>query len=216
MESLRTSIGLRLHAAHEILTLVSEQPMGSDGVSKTLKGLLFVVLYGIHEFTISESCRRLNQEFNSRRLSPKNIHPDLRSLVSNPIFESIVDSGRNKKAWEARLRLIEHFESNEPSTIHENIVPNDGSQFRPSQIDLMWRVFNLSGPSFGEERLRGHVTELVENRNRIAHGLSSPDEVGSRYTRNDILKRVTDTESVCVHILNAVSTYFQQPNAFRL
>lgn len=93
--------------------------------------------------------------------------------------------------------------------------PKDGTHFRPSQLETIWNLFGIPGSIVPDPRLLGHIGELVEARNRIAHGSDAAESVGGRFTFPDMDKRIDDTEIVCTHIVATVTSYASSVTAFR-
>ena len=135
-------------------------------------------------------------------------------MALDPEFMSVID-GSPKKTWEGRSTLLRKVGSNSTVAIKEGLFPKNGTQFRPAQLETIWNLFGLPGTIVPTPRLRGHIEEMVESRNRIAHGNDAPDAVGSRFTVADVEKRINDTEAVCTHIMTSVSGYAANTNAFQ-
>ena len=91
------------------------------------------------------------------------------------------------------------------------MFPKDGSQFRMSQLETLWSLFGLPAPVLPVGRLIGRVGEMIDNRNRIAHGEDTAEDVGRRYTIAEIRDRVDDTEALCSHLNTAIAAYLRTP-----
>ena len=50
----------------------------------------------------------------------------------------------------------------------------------------------------------------MDNRNKIAHGNVSPDEVGKAQSYMDMQRRTNEVEEICKHIIESFSKYIQQ------
>lgn len=211
----------RISTARALLRIVKEReapvaegvPASGDDASRSLKGLLFIHMYGVYEYVVCECVRALIVSVNSRGLQCQAARTELLSMALHPGFSSIIDGGL-QKTWASRTRLLKDARSSAPVEIHEGLFPKDGSHFRPDQLELVWEIFGMPRPVVPEPKHLGHITLLVEERNRIAHGKESPDSVGRRYDAAELEKRVGFTEAVCSHILACARRHTGDPKAF--
>ena len=132
------------------------------------------------------------------------------TLVLDGAFTSVAASGRGK-SWEKRLDLVANFESTAPLVSLDNTTfPTDGSHYRVKQLQTIWGVFGLDVPVLPEPRLIGRIEELVENRNAIAHGRRTPEEVGGRYSASEMDKTITDIEGVGTYVVTAMEAHYKR------
>jgi hypothetical protein len=78
---------------------------------------------------------------------------------------------------------------------------DNGSQFRKEQLEVIWQVFGLTSSVVPDGRLYPLIGELVEHRHAIAHGRNTPEETGRRLSKEDILKKITPSEVLCLYII---------------
>ena len=52
------------------------------------------------------------------------------------------------------------------------------------------------------------IAELVENRNAIAHGRRTADEVGSGFSYEDMKQRINDIEKISLYLLNQMENHY--------
>jgi hypothetical protein len=184
-----------------------------DSAARAAKGLFFVQTYGVYEFTVTSAVRTLAAHLNNRSHPIRDIRPELLSMVLDAEFASVVD-GSLKKTWANRMALFRRASCSDPSALHEGLFPKDGSQYRFTQLQLVWELFGIPSPVLPHPRFSRYIDEMVENRNRIAHGNESAELVGRRYTIADLDVRANDVEHLCTHITSAFSSFLGQPNAF--
>jgi len=207
----------RIASARSLLRVVESHERGvgmGDDASRSAKGMFFVQNYAVYEYVVVESVRALVGNVNSRGLPFASTRAELLAMALDPEFTSVID-GSLKKTWEGRSSLLRKVRSNTAVAIQEGLFPKDGTQFRPAQLETIWSLFGLPGPIVPIPRLRKHIEEMVENRNRIAHGSDAPDTVGGRFTVAELRKRIDDTEEVCTHIVTIASGYAANANAFQ-
>ena len=203
----------RLATVKSTVHLVKElEGNGQFLESKELKGLLFIQMYAVYEYCVKRGFSSVVDEFNSRNLTIAQISDNVLPLVLNSYFVSIM-RGSIQKTWDRRLDLFARRWSTATAAIEE-VFPKDGSQFRYSQLVLLWKMLGISSPSLPEARLRGILEEIVSNRNEVAHGESSPDDVGGRYSYADLESRLRDVELICTYYLSEIDAHISNARAF--
>jgi len=199
----------RIAASRSVLRGIDSYERGfgmGDDASRTSKGMLFVQNYAVYEYEVVEAVRVLVENVNSRGLLIASTRTELLAMALDPEFASVID-GSPKKTWAGRSVLLAKVRSNAAVEIKEGLFPKDGPHFRSAQLETIWSLFGLPGTIVPTPRLRGHIDEMVENRNRIAHGSDAPDTIGARFTITDLEKRIDDTEAVCTHIIASVKRH---------
>lgn len=181
---------------------------GKDRNAITCKGLIFVQLYAVYEYAVREVVRTLLASIKLLAPPHDSIKSELLSLVLNGFFDSASQSSEAKR-WEARITLLDLIRSPKPiGEFSDTIFPSDGSHYRSGQLRTIWRVFGIDEPIVAEMKHLGRIDELVENRNAIAHGRITAEDIGKRYSSSDITKRVDDIELICSHILDTLRSHF--------
>ncbi len=206
----------RIAATRSVLRLINthERTVGAgDDASRSLKGLIFVHNYAVYEYVVIESVRGLVANVNSRALLFSSTRVELLAMALNSEFTSVI-AGSIKKTWAGRMDVLKKSRSQDALSITEGLFPKDGSHFRPPQLETIWSLFGVPGAIVPNARLRTHITEMVETRNRIAHGNEAPATVGSGFTVTELEKRVDDTEAVCTHIIASISRHAGSATAF--
>jgi len=176
--------------------------------------LVFIQNYATYEFTVTASVKALLSNLNALALTVQVVRPELQALVLDADFCSVIQ-GSSRRTWENRIDLLRRSRCGEVAAVHDGLFPKDGSQFRPPQLDLLWDMFGFSSPVLPHPRLRQTIIEMVENRNKIAHGNEPPENVGRRYTIADLERRIDDTEQICTHVATTFLQYLSEANAFR-
>lgn len=207
----------RISSTRSLLRVVESHQRGvgmGDAASRSAKGMIFVHNYAVYEYVVVESVRALVRNVNDRGLPLASTRAELLGMALDPEFTSVI-GGSLKKTWAGRAGLLQKVRSTTVVAIAEGLFPKDGTQFRPAQLETIWSLFGLPGTIVPAPRLRGHIEEMVEARNKIAHGNEAPDIVGGRFTIADLEKRIDDTEAVCTHIMSNASSYAASLSAFQ-
>ena len=185
-----------------------KSPARSD-VGQTAKGLVFVQVYGIYEYTARSMMRLAIAEIAACGHSFSDLRPSLLALFLDPELSAVRDAGE-AKVWAKRLRLIERLLSDDPITAVD-ATPHDGANFKHSQIEMILRVLGVRRAMTLRKRHLFKIDELVSNRHRIAHGEETALEVGRRYSRQDILNHMRLMQKICLRLIFIVSEHCSDP-----
>jgi hypothetical protein len=178
------------------------------------KGLAFVQVYAIYEFTVSSVVRLAVQGVASHSHKWGELRPSLLALFLDPQLESLKMCGA-KYVWEKRLEIFKTASSNGRASVSSDPLPVDGSHFRHAQLELIFRVFGVSRKPTRRPRHMFRIDEVVNNRNAIAHGGETAGAVGRRYSRKDIAAVTRQMESVCLRLIEVFSDYCSKPAKHR-
>jgi len=179
-------------------------------LAATFKGLTFVQLYATYEHVVRGSVQSMLSSISAETPEYRHLKAHVLSLALDARFEATSNCGPRRR-WETRIALLEEATSANPaSAIPDTAFPSDGSHYRVRQLQTIWRVFGIAEPVVPESKHNGRIEELVENRNAIAHGRSTAEEVGRRYSDPDISDCIDDIDAICLHILTTVHMHYQQ------
>lgn len=186
----------------------------NDQTLRVAKGMLFVDLYAVYEYTIRTAVSAAITDLKAK-LTPINfVRYELLGLILLPEMQGVVDAGR-KTVWDKKLQLLRMIDSNLPMTTPDDQFPDDGSHFRVKQLQTIWDIFGITKPVVPHGRLVPLIGELVENRNNIAHGKERADEVGRRYSPRDMNIKIRRTERICLHIATTLQRHCARRSNYR-
>lgn len=211
----RSEMVARISALKAYLVYLAklQSDYGNNDAIKAAKGSFFVLNYGIYENLIVEAVRCLVAEINLRSLEFRKLRTPTLSFVLSPELDGIAGTSR-QRAWEKRLNIIEKGRSNTPVQIDESLFPYDDSHFRHDQLKLIWNVFGLAAPELPHPGFIQYIDEMVDNRNRIAHGRESPVSVGGRFSIGDIETKTNQNEQLCSHIASQFADFLTASDCF--
>jgi len=172
------------------------------------KGLFFVHLYGVYEFTIVSALRRTLQIISEAGVRHVDCQPALLSLAFDAECESLASAGKFTK-WTKRRALFDRVRSTDLIVIKDSLVPTDGRNCRYTHLDGIWKSLHIRETVLPRMELRGRIEELVEKRNAIAHGQESPSSVGSRFTLSELDDRYNAISEVCTYIVETFDSYLK-------
>ena len=195
-------VSQRVREARELLNACKVSGV-SAYARRAARGHIYVSLYGMYERTVAECVETAIDLVNNSAISVSRLKEGVLLFALRPDFDSY-RSIAQEKTWERGLRLLRKLASADPAQL-VGVFPADGSFMRPSQLQLIWQLFDLTGDPWPQPRLIGRINELVEARNHIAHGTEAPSERGRRISDGEAADRISDIEALCVHIVASFS-----------
>jgi hypothetical protein len=206
---LKTDSASKLVEVREFLDFTSSltpaAPIPTPNSLLTAKGLFYVHIYGVFEFTITSCVKKTISAINMENTNINNIQPMLFSLVLNPECDSIT-STRNRN-WAKRWNLFEKIRDNIITQISTDLMPTDGKNIRYSQLESIWKTFCINAPILNVPSVGGRLKDIVDNRNAIAHGNNTPAEIGSRVSMKDLYDKYNEMSSYCSYIIQVFEDY---------
>lgn len=176
----------------------------------TSKGLAFVQMYAIYEFTLHGAVEASIEAVCQLELSMGELRRELIALFLGNEFTSIRDCGVERR-WKLQTQIMIKASSATSLTSSNNkVFPTDGSHYRRSQLQTIWDIFGVTSSIVPSGRIYPLIDELVENRNAIAHGRRTSDDVGRGYSETDIDKKIKETRDLCIHIVDSLAIHCSQ------
>jgi hypothetical protein len=206
-QNLKREINERFDTTEEHFRLSPKKPAN---IAQTVKGLMFIEIYAIWEFTLRETVLRSNETIASHRHKLSELRPSLLALFLDAQINSLRDCSE-KKNWVERLRFFNLCLSDDLITTVD-VIPHDGSHYRHTQVEMIFRVLGISKAFVMRKRHLYMIDEIVNNRNSVAHGQETPLEIGRQFTREDMVKRLKLMRSICLRIVSIVQEYCGLPN----
>lgn len=204
IESTQRISEIREHI-HFIAAHTPAPPIGVPRYVNTEKGLVFVELYGVLEYTILQTVSRTISYLNSETISLSRLKANLWALVLDPELEALNQA--NRKKWGKRKAIFDAVIANAAAVMDENLVPTDGKNFTATQLQSIWDAFGISTPLFHDVRFGTRMKDIVMNRINVAHGNQSASDVGSAFTIKDLEDRLNDVSSFCSYLISTFDDY---------
>ena len=159
----------------------------------SLKGLFFVYLYGIFESVVTKTTRRTIEYLNDKGITISQCKYELFDLILSPEFDALSNVGTTKK-WQKRWDISNKINSNSIIQIIPTILPTDGGNIDKTQLDSIRQSFGNSRDIFPYPEIQGYLSEMVLYRNHIAHGDELPQDIGRKFTINELELRLMSIE----------------------
>ena len=199
-------VSKRVLEAQELLRACPSSVAGSDA-RRAIRGHIYVTLYGMYEQAVAACVVTALDLANTHALPMSSLKNGILLFALKPDLESYRDISQ-ERTWRRGLCLLRKLHSVDPALL-DNVFPADGSFMRPSQLQLIWHLFDLAGDPWPHPSIIGRIHELVEARNHVAHGTESASERGGRISDADMNERIQDIEALCVHIVRCFSAQLE-------
>lgn len=173
------------------------------------RGLFFVHLYGVVEYTVRSTLSTTISMINNERCKYSDLKPVFLSVALDGEFESLSQVKSNKK-WQKRWEMLSRGASHEIVILSNDINPADGTNIKYKQLEIIWNSFCIDAPILPSVGTGGLLNELTENRISIAHGIESPEAVGRRYTYDELKIRFNAINELCSYIIDTFEEYIDE------
>jgi hypothetical protein len=170
------------------------------------KGMVFVQLYAIHEFSTKGMVKAGISAIKGAQVTFDQMRHETLALLLDKETCSVVDAGR-QTAWNCRIELFNRARSTSLIDTADGTFPTDGSHFRLPQTYLIWELFGITAPVLPDVQLTHLIGEIVEHRNAIAHGRATATEIGRRFTHTEILKKIRSMLSIWLYQISTMEQH---------
>ena len=198
--SVSAAITTRFLEVQEFLSFIGRgesQPPNRDPIEiRLMRGLFYVHLYGAFEFSVNRVVVAATQAINQAQLTQKEVCHSLGALVLDRSFNSLSQTTRR---WPSRLELIRLRHSTTIAQIDDGSIELQNIWLHT--LEQIFEVFGLTKSPIYDLTKAGYIGEIVEARNKIAHGEDSPLVYGSSkrsaelQTTHDVIR----TEAFYIH-----------------
>ena len=188
-----------------ITPLIPAPPVATPRYLNTAKGLIFVQLYGVIEYTINSTIAKCISYINSDIVKLSDIKPIIMGIALNSELDALIQV--NSKKWEKRHNIFRKLEQDNVVHIVNDIMPTDGKNINYPQLESIWKTFCLTDPIFHEQRFRGRLEEIVAHRISIAHGNQPASDIGARVTISELNGRLNEVSAFCTYFISVLDEY---------
>jgi len=204
----------RLLEAKRLMELCSNNKFDEElaTTDSVLKGVVYVLLYGALEFTITHCVSRTIEILNDKTLNLYEVLPSLWGLIYDSACKRIETAGTNKK-WENRYKLFKELTKDKViEQIESTLFPSSNGNIKEQQLDRVWKTFGLNAPMFEPEYMsvKQCLLELAEGRMAVAHGRECASQVGSLKTVGDLEGLYDSISRYCSYLIECFTQYINQ------
>lgn len=186
-------------------SLIPAPPLSTPNSILSAKGFFYVHIYGVFEYTVSTAVKKTISYINAENVKVNDFKPVILSMVLNPECDAILNT--RSRNWEKRWNLFEKFRNNPVVQIASEVFPTNGKNIRYNQLESIWKTFCIDEPILNVPSIGGRISDIVDNRNAIAHGNSDPSEIGRRVSIAELYSRHTEMSSYCSYIIQVFEDY---------
>lgn len=188
----RSSSSSRLREVRELLTLIGRlEPQNVKNPDPSellvLRGLFFVHIYSAIEFSVTSGVSRALALIGEQGIITNNFKPQFLALAADNLFSKLKYSGYLKQIGH-RLDLLGGQHLSEPCTVKEEVLGKYLQNIYPETIETIFSILCIKRNIVPEERIRGYLYEVTNNRNSVAHGRESTVFIGSRRRHLELVK----------------------------
>lgn len=213
----RDELILRLDTVRRILTAAhpTSSAPGVLDASREARGLAIVLLFASYENLLTSLCRRLLEIAITLRVGNLRLRKGFRLFAVHNLLQAVSDAS-NKKIWKGiGLRLLDTAFDSKQCSIDPGLFPSDGSFMKSSQVMLFCEIFELGDPRAILQEVWGRLDAVVTERNGIAHGRLTPEQVGRNYSFADIQDLVNLWELRWISFVDHVESKAQIRSFYR-
>jgi len=203
-EPLRVDVAERLTAAKEFFAATH---IVGGNASTAVKGLVFVSIYAAYEHMVRTAVQMTISTLSAKKYRLKNLSVPLLSIFLDAELQSIRTCS-DDRLWRHRINIFEKVFSTDLAATGTKLMPTDGTHYRYSNLQVIFSALGIKSSSNNQHLKRMlRIDEVVENRNKIAHGRETPEQIGGVYTHDDILDRIDHVENICRTFLNRIERF---------
>ncbi len=204
----------RLLEAKRLMELCSNDKFDEEQATtdSVLKGVVYVLLYGALEFTITHCVSRTIEILNDKTLNLYQVLPSLWGLIYDSACKRIETAGTNKK-WENRYKLFKELTKDKViEQIESTLFPSSNGNIKEQQLDRVWKTFGIKAPMFEPEHMSVKQTllDLANGRMAVAHGRECASQIGSLKSSSDLEELYDSISRYCSYLIECFTQYINQ------
>jgi hypothetical protein len=214
----RTNLAERIAVIDSLMNETHPNPPQTGAISREARGLAIVLLYAAYEQLLTSLTRTLLEAAIGLRVSNRRLKPGFRVFALHSAAMSAREVSSRKLFTKALPELVRTASlGDRTSTIDAGIFPSDGSFMKRTQVELWTRLFEVGNPQALLPKVWNNLDGVVSQRNGIAHGRLTPQEVGRNYTEDELRELVQDWakdwDGFLLHVQSLASTrdFFRSP-----
>lgn len=204
----------RLLEAKRLMELCSDDKFDEEQATtdSVLKGVVYVLLYGALEFTITHCVSRTIEILNDKTLNLYQVLPSLWGLIYDSACKRIETAGTNKK-WENRYKLFKELTKDKViEQIESTLFPSSNGNIKEQQLDRVWKTLGIKAPMFEPEHMSVKQTllDLANGRMAVAHGRECASQIGSLKSSSDLEELYDSISRYCSYLIECFTQYINQ------
>ena len=187
-QSFKEELERRLNSIRRIVaaTHPAVPTTGLPDAAREARGLAILLLFACYENLMHSVCRRILEIASALRVGNHRLRPGIRLFAIHGEVQAL-KAGAPKSVWTGKgIRLVNSALESRACTINPDLFPNDGSFMKRSQVAVICELFELGDPGPILGPVWDRLDTIVSERNAIAHGRKTPEEIGRNYSLAEI------------------------------
>lgn len=210
LEAQRQEALSRLREARLTLELIvqseSQPPVQDSPTVLALRGLFFVHLYACLEYAVNQAAERVLTLISASEVEYRHFSPRFHVVSMSGGFVSVRDSGRGKK-WIKRIEFVDKLFSDDKCNINSAVFSEDLQNVWVKTIDELFSCLGINSNPLPDMSYAGHIDEIVDKRNAVAHGRKSPSDAASGSRSPALSEKWRIVSETVEYIFNTLSEY---------
>lgn len=182
----KSDLSQRVAKACELLDASHPPVTGRPDVGSAARGLSIVLLYAAYEKLLTSLCRSMLETAATLRVGNKRLRPGLRVFSIFNLLHGVTDVGPSQVWKKYGPEVVDALEYGKVKNLPTNLFPRDGSFMKRSQVTLFAELMGLPSPGPILQEVWARLDTVVTERNSIAHGNLTADDVGRNYTITEV------------------------------
>lgn len=204
----------RIDTIRRLVVAAHASGSASPDITREARGLAVLLLFAAYENLLTSLCRGVLEAAAKLRVGNRRLKTGLRVFAVYSDLQAIANAS-DRKIWQEGPRLMATAAQSRGCTLNTNAFPADGSFMKSSQVRLVCDLFDLGDPGPILKEVWSRLDTVVTERNHIAHGKSTPEEIGRNYSLADINTLVDLWEKRWSEFLQHVGTQAASRDFFR-
>lgn len=212
----RDDLSAQLRSIRGLLDATHQTQPTVPDISRETRGLCIVLLYASYERLLRSLCRAILEVAKNLGVGNRRLQPGLRVFAAFSTLQT-VNSVTPAHIWRGHgMEVVKALGERRASTISPEVFPNDGSHMKQGQLRTFCDILALDPPGPVLREIWQRIDTIVSERNAIAHGTLTADEVGRTYSIGDLRSLVDIWERRWMEFLDHAETKAATRDFFRL
>ena len=182
----RSELQKRVDSIRAVLAATHSPATGTTDISREARGLVIVLLYASYENLLTSLCRSLLEAAVQLRVGNRRLKPGLKVFAVFDHLQAATDVTPSRIWRGGGLEIVDAITHPRSCTIDVSTFPSDGSHMKRGQLATFCTLFSLGEPGPVLREIWNRLDTIVDERNGIAHGRLTADEVGRNYSVQEL------------------------------
>lgn len=181
--TIRAELSDRLDTVRNLLTSTHSAGGATETeVAKVSRGLAIVLIYASYEQLLVSLVRAILEVAAGLGVGNRRLRPGFQVFAAFPKLQA-TNAVTPAAIWSGRgLDVVSVINARNTCTIVASVFPDNGSHMKREQVRVLCDLFELGDPAPVLREIWTRLNTIVDERNAVAHGRQTPDEVGRNYS----------------------------------